>query len=297
MVHLNPKPIDINKTMGQFNILFIGYGKMGACLGGLITNGHSALGLKVKTYKFTSSINELADANLKTVKFNLVCIFTKPQNTLAAFASLAKATKSNIASCFNKDTVFISILAGKDYDFIKQSLLAINYNPQDSFKYARLMPNLGLLGGRGFISAFFKDLPQQAKDNLLACFKNHGRVFEVDAEEKIDPLTAVFGCGSGFAAFVANAFNTAAEHFLQSQDIKGLDKSDFTNIFTSVFSLALQDKSFNLETFANNVASKGGATEAGYNAMLNCGGCDDIEDVFAKTFGAALNRAKELKVN
>jgi hypothetical protein len=31
--------------------------------------------------------------------------------------------------------------------------------------------------------------------------------------------------------------------------------------------------------------------------MLNCGGCDDIEDVFAKTFGAALNRAKELKVN
>ncbi len=281
----------------QFNILFIGYGKMGACLGDLLVAGYSKAGLKVNTYKFTSSINEFEGRNLDGVKFNLVCIFTKPQNTLDAFTSLATKTNNKIISCFDSNTIFLSILAGKDCDFIKGALASINYNPKNSFKYARLMPNLGLLGGRGFVSAFFKDVPADAKANLTNCFKNHGTVFKVESEDKIDPLTAVFGCGSGFAAFVVNMFNLAAADFLKTQGINILDDADFTNIFASVFSLALQDKSFNLAKFASNVASKGGATQAGYNAMLNCGDCGDIKDVFAKTFNAALNRAKELKLN
>jgi pyrroline-5-carboxylate reductase len=257
------------------NILCIGYGKMGSVVAELLQNN---LSLNAKIYIINTKRNDIVSCNLKS--FDLVCLFTKPQNTKDVIESL------NIKSLCNNQTIFLSILAGKDYNFVSQTLGITDV------KYIRAMPNLGLKVKQGITSMFFKNLSLNEQELFINIFKTGGEVIKVEDEDQIDILTASFGCGIGFASFIFETLEQSINTFLKQNAITNLNSQNLTKIMLNSLSTISQAGGFSFKDFSSSVASKGGATEAGYLALSKN---HALQNLFTSALNAALNKSIDLK--
>ena len=129
--------------------------------------------------------------NYQNYQADIVIFAIKPQNSAEIIENF---TKSNL---HHKNTIFISILAGKNTNFFENIL------GKDK-KIIRLMPNLPILIGEG-ISGYFcnKNLKNNEEKPIIDLF---GKSLKVENEDLIHQITAISGSGPAYLFLFAKTF-------------------------------------------------------------------------------------------
>lgn len=261
------------------NILLIGCGKMGgALLGGLLPNLESKDRILVVNPTTTRvekafGIRVIADLqskdDLQGFKVDTVIIAIKPQ--------MAVSILSGFDRIFDKKTLFISVVAGKTVDFLKQQL------GKDA-KIVRAMPNLPCLIKRGITGAYLaadNKYRQRAED----IFNSVGELIWVDDEGQIDAVTAISGSGPAYLFnFAEGLINSAVELGLPHEMAVKLAKA---TIAGSAEMLQKSDKTAG--ELKEEVRSPKGTTDAALNILDG-----DLEYLLKRATDAAYRRSKEL---
>lgn len=211
--------------------------------------------------KMVGSIAELLDFA------EAIWICVKPQDIDIV---LEKIKESNF-----KDKIFISPVAGKSVSFYEN-----HFGKETSI--VRIMPNLAIAYGKS-VTAFCSN----HKDNLLVKkikedLEKLGEVAEI-SEESFDKFTAIFGSGP---AFLLETFKVFKDKMIElgMEDAKANDSlSKLIDGTLTYFDKNKKEK--DLVELINNVASRGGITEAGLNFFRK----NDI----GKSLENVLNRAEE----
>jgi len=129
------------------NILFIGCGKMGSAMAQAIISNPKINNEQIKIVKRSIIIDEALN-NIEichnvtdfpqSYKADVVFLCVKPQNIDDTLQDFIKSAK------FHKDTIFISIIAGKNISYFSK-ILGINT------KIIRTMPNLAIKDDCGIL--------------------------------------------------------------------------------------------------------------------------------------------------
>ncbi len=175
-------------------------------------------------------------------------------------------------------SIFISIMAGKDIDYLEKML-------GHDKKIIRAMPNLLVKIGKGFTSyCMNKNCAMADEEKFTQLFLPTG-VIEKVAEDKYDEMTALFGCAPGFILYMADVMQQMI------YDIAGVDigHEKLRVIIKDMIIGSMDivgDKSF--EDSYKQVASRGGMTEAGLEQMK------DFNKIWRNAMQVAIDQAKKL---
>jgi len=264
-------------------ILLIGCGHMGSALltaWSSKTNNQFSVVDPVKYKKINKKFNKKIHAfkTLNQVRdfllFDVIIFAVKPQ--------IAKRVLEDFESRqFKKSAVFISIIAGKKINFFNQFLPLRN-------QFIRVMPNMPAMIDQGmscmvpnrYVSRFNKN-----KIELL--FSKVGRILWLKNEIEINKVTAISGSGPGYVFLFMDAFEKAALQLGLGE--RNTKKLVHQTVSGSV-NLLLQAKK-SAEDLANNIAIKGGTTEAALNKLKKN---NDFHNKLKKAVKAAFLRANEL---
>ncbi len=214
-------------------------------------------------------IGNEAGKNAALLSQDVLIIAVKPQQ----FDELAKEISGRIS----EKTIVISIMAGVPIKKISDLL--------HHEKIVRSMPNTPALVNQGVVGWFGQISPEEKNivQNILSVV---GFTFEVSDEVLLNDVTALSGCGPGFFYSLVASWFAATEQFKLPAQTRHL-----MLLKTLEGSLALLEAShktpFELQT---QVASKGGATEAGLKVLKSA----QLESLFAKMLKAAYTRCQEL---
>lgn len=265
------------------NILFLGCGKMGSVILGNIIEEKSA---KTKNITILEKNTNLAIDGVKTYlditelesikyKANLIFIAIKPQNCQDTLLKIAKS------SIISKDTIFISVLAGKKINFFEKIF-------SDNAKIVRSMPNLAISDSQGvFLYQKNKNIDDFDQNKLNKIFNNFGLSYQINDENLFDVLTAICGSGPAYIFLLQNILkNILNNHNINEKDSENLVNKLFLG--TSLMSNNI-DKSF--LQLKQDVTSKGGTTEAGLEILESK---NELEKLFTKAINNAINKSKEL---
>ena len=265
------------------NILLIGCGHMGSALlttWSSKTNNHFFVvdpaqykninkrpNKKIHAFK---TLNQVRDFLL----FDIIIFAVKPQiakRVLEKFVSLQ----------FKKSAVFISIIAGKKINFFNQFLPLRN-------QFIRVMPNMPAIIDQGMscmVSNRYVSRTNKNKIELL--FSKVGLTLWLKKEIEINKVTAISGSGPGYVFLFIDAFEKAA---LQLGLGKKSTKKLIHQTVSGSVNLLLQEKK-SAEELANNIAIKGGTTEAALNKLKKN---NDFHNKLKKAVKAAFLRANAL---
>jgi pyrroline-5-carboxylate reductase len=198
---------------------------------------------KVQVYK---SINQIK--NLGSI--DIVIFAVRPQQS----EKVLKEIKNII---FNKKTVFVSIIAGKKINFFNKYLSLSN-------QFIRVMPNMPAMINEGMTCLIAnKNVTKKNKSIINSLFLNVGKTFWLKKENEIDKVTAISGSGPGYIFFLIDAFEKAA--YKLGLDKKATKELVHQTFLGSIKLLLSENKSALI--LANNIAVKGGTTEAGLNKL------------------------------
>jgi len=264
-------------------ILFLGCGKMGSIIA---KNLLEEVGCEINQIKVLekSDKNKLEGISYyktsrdleKNYKADLVFLCIKPQDSQAVLEEFA-ATKN-----FHKDTIFISILAGKEIKFFE------NIFGKNS-KIVRSMPNLPIQYSQGIFAYLCnKNIKKAEIKNLQKIFENFGCAFEVENEKSFDLVTAIFGSGPAYIFLLQEVF---AEFAAQ------ISKENSDELVKKLFLGSSLMSAFAEENFAQlrqSVTSKAGTTEAAIKTLQKNSA---LKNIFKKAISAAEKRSKELSKN
>lgn len=264
------------------NVLFLGCGKMGAVIAkNLLQKKHKEL-LEIKVLK-PSKKNKISDIDYvkslnefpKNYHADLVFIAIKPQT---AKEVLDEFSQANI---FHKNTIFVSILAGKKIDFFEKFF-------GKEAKIIRSMPNLPIQYSQGIFPFFSnKNLSKTEIKKLNKIFTNFGAAFEIKNENLFDAITAIFGSGPAYIFLLQQIFSEiAVKNKIDKKVADILVKKLFLG--TALMSELAQDNFLELQT---SVTSKGGTTEAGLKILQKKSA---LKKLFKKTIESAITRSKEI---
>lgn len=220
--------------------------------------------------KSLSSVVVFSDSKMAVKNASLIILAVKPQS----FVELAKEIKGRIAA----KSIVLSIMAGVKTKKIIQQL--------GVEKIIRAMPNLGARVNKSMTVWFAsKKVSLSEKKTAQLLFMAIGRELLVRNEEIIDKATAVSGSGPGF-------FFLMIESWLKAIAQLGFSLSEAKELLFSTLdaSLDLLRKNGNPTELRQQVASKGGTTEAGLNVLIK----KDLDQLWRQTLRAAYKRAKEL---
>ena len=268
------------------HIVLIGHGKMGSSLakGWIKENSMYKISIiekeelifnyknftNVKLYK---NFNEFFKEN---EKIDFVVLAIKPQQL--------NDIKSDILKFEKKNTVFISILAGKSVSWFKNNI-------STKIKIVRAMPNLPASISRGVTAIYCSSsiLPNE-KLIIEKLLSSIGTVSFVSDEEQIDLITAISGSGPAYFFYLTEVLAEIAIDL-------GISKDNAINFAKNTFigSAILLDseKSNNVVSLRKNVTSPGGTTEAALKILMNED--EGLKVTFKKAVLNAINRARELK--
>ncbi|MEL6133239.1 MAG: pyrroline-5-carboxylate reductase [Bacteroidota bacterium] len=263
------------------NILIIGGGNMGRTFARAFVNAHvvSRDHLHILERPKEERIRDLSQLDFAHIQTDpaiakqadLVILAVKPQDAAALF--------DQIKSFVDPGQVILSVMAGVTMDTIQEAL--------GSPKIVRAMPNLPSQIGGGMTAFTATDAVSRLEigtiQNLLA---TTGKTLYVEAEEKIDAVTAISGSGPAYVYFFMNALIQAARDM-------GFSEGDANLLVQQTFSGALslfRQNSLSCEEWIQKVASKGGTTEAALRAF----GQSQLREAIATGAQAALIRAQEL---
>ena len=222
---------------------------------------------KVKAFKSLDAVN-----NIKL--FNLVILAVKPQIALSVIKDISSYD-------FGKKTIFLSIVAGKKINFFTK------YLPKKN-QFIRVMPNMPALINQG-MSCLFRNkyVTDKNKKFVNSLFLNLGKTLWLNNESEINKVTAISGSGPGYIFFIIDAFEKAALELGLGQHAT---KKLVHQTFVGSVNLLLKEEKTAL-SLANNVAVKGGTTEAGLNKIKNR---KILHETLKKEIKAAYSRANQL---
>jgi pyrroline-5-carboxylate reductase len=263
------------------NIFFLGCGKMGGIIAkNLLENqDFSSCNFLVLKPSDSNKINNLNYINnLAKIPQNyiadIVFICIKPQESKEILEEFAKA------KIFHKDTIFISILAGKNLNFFSKIF-------GSKKQIMRSMPNLGIEVNQGVIPYIHKNLSVENKKIILDIFTNFGTAFEVEDEKLFHVLTALYGCGPAYIFLMQKIFfDIAISYKISAETAYDLTKKLFLG------SSLLSSKSvLDFSKMIENVASKKGVTEASLEILLKD---NKLHKSIAKAIKNGISRSKKL---
>ncbi len=262
------------------NILFFGCGKMGSALvKNLLEQKFQAKQIKIIKRSENDKIAKLdyykSTADLPSgYKADIVFIAIKPQNSAEILQEFAKA------KIFHQNTIFISILAGKNLEFFSKIF-------GENAKIIRTMPNLPVQESQG-ITAFIanQNLTKTELSGIEKIFKHFGIALELENESYFDVITAIFGSGPAYIFLLQEMFYKISISFgLGEEESKELVKTLFLGS-----SLMSCNSDLTFLQLRDSVTSKGGTTEAAIDVIKHY----PLQDVFKKAMESAIERLQTL---
>lgn len=190
-----------------------------------------------------------------------------------------KAVSEEIGPVLGESHLLISILAGTPLDMLRKHFPA--------GRLVRIMPNLPLVCQKGIIALF--DSP-----GLTSITKNEAEDLlgglgwlQWISEKQADAVTALAGSGPGFVFALMEALIGGG----QAIGLSAEDAQNFTiGVMEGAVSL-LRHLKLSPEQLKKRVASPGGTTEAGLNALKERG----VYKGLVKALEAAYQRGKEMR--
>jgi len=264
------------------NIFFLGCGKMGSIL---VNNLLEESGFEVSQIKILkkSEKNKLPHLSYiknfqslpKNYQADLVFIAIKPQESEKILKDFVKA------KIFHKNTIFISILAGKKLDFFEKIF-------GKSAKIVRAMPNLPIQYSQGIFPYLCnKNIKQSELNELTKMFKKFGLAFELSEEKLFDAITAIFGSGPAYIFLLQEIFAEIAIKL-------GIKKEQATKLVKKLFlgsSLMAEFSDENFLQLRESVTSGGGTTEAAITILQKNSA---LKEILKKGINAAFAKSKTL---
>jgi pyrroline-5-carboxylate reductase len=276
------------KKIKDSQIFFLGAGKMGAIIVKNIAehfkNYENITILKpsktnaIKGLKYISDIGKIE----KNYQADIVFLAIKPQGSKAILSEFAK---QNI---FHKDTIFVSILAGKKISFFEEIF-------GRRAKIIRSMPNIAIDFKMGcFTFSVNKNVSPKDKENLHQIFRNFGHSFEIKKEDLFGAITAIYGSGPAYIFLLQDIF------YKISLDL-GIDEYNSVELVKHLFlgssmmtnNMVSSKNNFHFKDLKDLVTSKKGTTEAAIKILEEKSA---LEKLFKSAIKKALKRSEELEV-
>jgi len=222
---------------------------------------------KIKAFK---NITDLKNYNL----INIVIFAIKPQIAKNVLIEISKKK-------FKKNTIYLSIVAGKKISFFN------NFLPPNN-QFIRSMPNMPALVNQGMTCLIPNSNTTKNSIKIIdLLFLKVGKTFWLKKESDINKITAISGSGPGYIFFFIDAFEKAAKQMgLGEKNTKKLVHQTLKGTIDLFFN---EKKS--AEILANNIAIKGGTTEAGLNNFKKN---KVLHKTFKQVIKAAYNQANKL---
>ncbi len=225
---------------------------------------------KINNLNYIDNLEKIPQNYIADIVF--ICI--KPQESNTILEEFAQA------KIFHKDTIFISILAGKNLNFFSKIF-------GSKKQIARSMPNLGIEVNQGIIPYIHKNLTAENKKIILNIFTNFGTAFEVEDEKLFHVLTALYGCGPAYIFLMQKIFfDIAISHKIPKEIAESLTKKLFLGS-----SLLSFESSLDFSKMIENVASKKGVTEASLEILLKD---NKLHKLIVKSTKNGIARSKKL---
>ena len=221
---------------------------------------------RVKAYQTLKEIKSFKN-------IDIVIFAIKPQ--------VAKKVLENFREYrFNKNTIFVSIVAGKRIKFFQNYI--------GNSKFVRVMPNMPSKVNSG-MSCLVKNymVSKSNKKIIDSLFLKIGETLWLDKELDINKVTAISGSGPGYIYFFIDAFEKAA---LQLGLGKLITRKLVYQTFFGSAKLLLDEKKI-AEVLASNIAIKGGTTEAGLKIFKKN---KNLHKILIKVVKAAYSKSNQL---
>lgn len=225
---------------------------------------------KINNLNYIDNLEKIPQNYVADIVF--ICI--KPQESNTILEEFAQA------KIFHKDTIFISILAGKNLNFFSKIF-------GSKKQIVRSMPNLGIEVNQGIIPYIHKNLTAENKKIILNIFTNFGTAFEVEDEKLFHILTALYGCGPAYIFLMQKIFfDIAISHKIPKEIAESLTKKLFLGS-----SLLSFESTLDFSKMIENVASKKGVTEASLETLLKD---NKLHKLIVKSTKNGIARSKKL---
>ena len=221
---------------------------------------------KVKIFNQTPTETEIK-------KYDIIIFAVKPQVAIKVIDQYKNFK-------FKKNSVIVSIIAGKKILFFKKNI-------KNAIQLVRVMPNMPALIHQG-VSCLIgnKNISKLNQEKINQLFLIVGKTVWLSREKEIDMATAISGSGPGYIFTLIDAFEKA------SQKIGFSKKISRALVLSTVLGSAklMQQTKKEPDFLANSIAVKGGTTEAGINVLKK----NNINKIVHDTFLAAFKKATKL---
>jgi len=245
----------------------------------LIKNGFNAskikvidpfVGSRVPVVDYIASAANLPD----NYHPDIVFIALKPQDSKDILLDFFKEKR------FAKNTVFISIVAGKKISFYTSIF-------GKRMKIVRSMPNLAVVENQGVVAYLAKNLSDFEIHDIKYIFSLFGEVVELRNEKDFDNFTAIFGSGPAYIFYLQ-------EIFLKITSALNFDEKTSCNLVKKLFlgsSILAYNSNLSFSDLKDSVTSKNGTTEVALKILQKK---NNLEKIFVKAIKSASKRSKEL---
>ncbi len=213
-------------------------------------------------------VNDFANLNGIYTHIFLGC---KPQH----IESVSQTLPLNL---YNSQTVFISVLAGIKSEKIKKLF--------KTEKIFRVMPSLAFAFGNSFLAYHTSGIDNEEARNIKNLFGNNF-LLECQNEQEIDYFTGVYGSGIGFVFEIMNAFFAKSQELFPNEDSREI----VLNLFQNACEYMENNPDSSFSNASQNVASKGGTTEAGLNFLRNQ---NLLQSVISGAIDEAITKARKM---
>ncbi len=253
---------------------FIGFGKLGIALYKSIckeegnTFCYFSKSNSNREVPGCDSIGELAS------KSEVIWLCVKPQNLVDILDILKYEDLTG--------KIVVSPVAGKSIGFILESV-------GKNTPVIRIMPNLAIEYGSSVTAYASNDIDSNLKNRVRLMLEKSGRLIDLP-EIHFDLFTAIFGSGPAFLL-----------KLLDIQKLKimelGINENEANNLLVGLLAGTTdyyrENCNFSsIDELINNIASKGGTTEAGLNYLID----NNIGKLFDNVINMAQKRSLEIGV-
>ena len=227
---------------------------------------------RTRAVKLASQLGgEVLDDYSKLQEMNIILLGCKPQN----FEQVSNEIKDKI----NKDSLIISMLAGINFESLKQGL-------GGHHKIIRIMPNITAKVDKGSILVYPE--PNEEQTLQLGFLRKTSKLYPVDSEKTFDELMLITGSGPAYIYYLVRSL----EKFIKNQ---GHDAKLYGPAIIETFSGAIDlmnlEPELSSTDFIERVASKGGVTEAALKFFTD----SNFDDIVDHALKAGVKRSEALQ--
>jgi len=190
----------------------------------------------------------------------------------------------NLPKIYDERTIFISVLAGTTTEKI-----CTLFNTSKVF---RVMPSLAFEFGNSFLAYNAHNIEENSMEEIKNLFGKNSLI-KCKNDDEINYFTGIYGSGIGFVFEIMNAFFANSTSLFPEEDGRKI----VLNLFENACVYMKRNPNLSFFEAVQNVASKGGTTEAGIeffrkNGALNGIISDAISSAIAKSQNLAENLGK-----